>query len=281
MKKWLLIIDVEKCEDCNNCFLSCKDEHVGNDWPGYSASQPLHGHRWMNIRRRERGQHPLIDVAYLPIPCMHCDKAPCIKASKKEAVFKRDDGIVLIDPEKAVGQKEILKACPYNAIWWNEEKNIPQKCTLCAHLLDEGWKAPRCVQACPTGALRVVHAEDSEIEKITGSENLEKLNPEYKTHPRVIYKNLYRFFRCFIGGSVAFEKETITDCAEGARVTLSRDSNKIDDAVTDNYGDFKFDYLEENSGTYTVEIHYQGYETKTLEFNLENSLNLGTIFLKG
>ena len=47
-----------------------------------------------------------------------------------------------------------------------------------------------------------------------------------------------------------------------------------------NYGDFKFDHLEENSGTYTVEIHYQGYETKTLEFDLKNSLNLGTIFLE-
>jgi Fe-S-cluster-containing dehydrogenase component len=28
MKKWNLIIDIEKCEDCNNCFLACKDEHV-------------------------------------------------------------------------------------------------------------------------------------------------------------------------------------------------------------------------------------------------------------
>ena len=101
MKKWNLIIDVEKCEDCNNCFLACKDEHVDNDWPGYSLPQPLHGHRWMNIMRKERGQFPMIDVAYLPIPCMHCDRAPCIEAAKGGAVYKRDDGIVIIDPEKA------------------------------------------------------------------------------------------------------------------------------------------------------------------------------------
>ena len=66
----------------------------------------------------------MIDVAYLPIPCMHCDRAPCIEAAKGGAVYKRDDGIVIIDPEKAKGQKSILEACPYNAIWWNEEKNI-------------------------------------------------------------------------------------------------------------------------------------------------------------
>ena len=40
MKKWHLMIDVEKCEDCNNCFLACKDEHVENDWTGYSVAQP-------------------------------------------------------------------------------------------------------------------------------------------------------------------------------------------------------------------------------------------------
>jgi Fe-S-cluster-containing dehydrogenase component len=49
MKKWMLIIDVEKCENCNNCFLSCKDEHVGNDWPGYAAPQPDQGPTWIAI----------------------------------------------------------------------------------------------------------------------------------------------------------------------------------------------------------------------------------------
>lgn len=280
MKKWNMVIDVEKCENCNNCFLSCKDEYVDNDWPGYSAPQPNHGHRWINTDTNERGQYPLIDVAYLTVPCMHCDDARCIKAARDGAVYKRNDGIVIIDPVKAKGQKNIVAACPYGAIWWNEELEVPQKCTFCAHLLDDGWGKPRCVQSCPTGALSVRHVEDSEMQEIIRAEKLEVYQPEHKTSPRVYYKNLYRFTRCFISGSVAVKVDGKDECAEGAAVTLlNAASEKIDDCVTDNYGDFKFDNLEENSGRYTLEIACAGYEKKTLTVDLKKSLNVGTIFL--
>jgi len=225
MKRAFLIIDVARCEDCNDCFLACKDEHAGNDFPPYSAAQP---------------------------------RQACLKAATGGAVYQREDGIVIIDPVKAKGQKAIVASCPYGAVWWNEELQVPQKCTFCAHLLDDGWKEPRCVQACPTGAL---------------------LHPEYGTQPRVYYKNLYRFARCFIGGSVAREVNGVTDCVEGARVTLRQGSSNIAATVTDNYGDFKFDNLEENSGSYTVEISWPGHETKTLAVDLKTSVNLGTIWL--
>ena len=76
MKKWNLIVDVALCHDCNNCFLACKDEYVGNDFKGYSAAQPWFGQRWMNVERKERGQFPMVQVAYLPTPSMHGDDAP-------------------------------------------------------------------------------------------------------------------------------------------------------------------------------------------------------------
>lgn len=280
MTKWRLIIDVEKCEDCNNCFLACKDEHVDNDWPGYTLPQPLHGHRWINILRRERGQFPLIDVAYLPVPCMHCDNAPCIKASKNGAVFKREDGIVLIDQGKAEGQKEILKACPYEAIWWNEEKNVPQKCTLCAHLLDKGWKEPRCVQVCPTGALKIIKGEDAEVNRSGALQATEPLFPEYKTNPRVVYQNLYRYFRCFIAGTVSYQKDGARECAQGAGVTVYRGSEKIQQAMTDAFGDFKIDNLEENSGPFRIEITYGGHKKKEMEIDLKASVNIGEIHME-
>jgi len=280
MKKWYLIIDVEKCENCNNCFLSCKDEYVDNDWPGVAASQPSHGQSWIKIHGKERGEYPFMDVAYLPVLCMHCDNAPCIKAAGDGAIYKRPDGIVIIDPVKARGQKNVVNACPYGAICWNEELNLPQKCTLCAHLLDEGWEKTRCVQACPTGALNMLHVEDTAMEAIIKNEKLEVYQSEYKTSPRVYYKNLYRFTRCFIGGSVAVRLNGKEECAEGVNVTLFNAANEaIRESLTDNYGDFKFDNLEENSGTYTIQIVCKGYDTKTIQVDLKKSLSVGTILL--
>lgn len=278
MRRWNLIIDVATCHDCNNCFLACKDEYFENDFPPYSVAQPRHGHRWMDIMRKERGQYPKVEVSYLPVPCMHCDDAPCVEKSKDGAVYKRDDGIVLIDPEKAKGQRDILGTCPYGAIWWNEERSVSQKCTFCIHLLEEGWKEPRCVQACPTRALRLIHAEESQMQRIIESEDLEVYQPQYKTRPRVYYKNLYQYTRCLIAGSVALRDTD--ECADGARVTLIKGPKEtIDEATTNNYGDFKFDNLEENSGRYSLEIAYPGYKKQTLNIDLKTSMNLGTIFL--
>jgi Fe-S-cluster-containing dehydrogenase component len=280
MKTWHLIIDVAKCENCHNCFLACKDEHVGNDWPGYSAPQPDRGQGWIKIQGKERGQYPFIDVGYLPVPCMHCDDAPCVRAAKDGAIYKRPDGIVVIDPVKSKGQKDVLKACPYGAITWNEELQILQKCTLCAHLLDEGWAKTRCVQSCPTGALSVCHVEDAEMKEIIQAERLEVYQPQHKTGPRVYYKNLYRFTRCVMGGSVAVRLHGKEECAEGAHVALfNAASEKMGEYMTDHYGDFKFDNLEEHSGKYTLQITYAGHDTKTIEVDLKHSLNVGIIVL--
>jgi len=278
MKKWFFIIDVAKCWDCNNCFISCSDEHQGNDWPGYTQSQPLHGHRWINIERTERGQYPLIDVAYRPTPCMQCQDAPCVKASGG-AITCRPDGIVLIDPEKAKGQQNLVKSCPYGAIFWNEELSVPQKCTMCAHLLDDGWKQPRCSQACFTGAMKAEHLEQAEMDRLVQAEGLEQLHPERGTRPNVYYKNLYRFNKSFIGGSAAIRKGEIVDCAKGAKASLYRGKDKIAETEADAFGDFKFDRLPENSGAYAVGLELEGRRSELVPVELGKSVNLGTLFV--
>jgi Fe-S-cluster-containing dehydrogenase component len=277
MKKWHMIIDVATCHDCNNCFLACKDEHVENDWEGVTLSQPWHGHRWIDIMRKERGQYPLVDVSYLPTPCMHCESAPCMKASKGGAVYRRKDGIVIIDPEKAKGQKDLVDACPYGVIWWNAENAVPQKCTFCAHLLDDGWAKPRCVHACPTGALEVVYAEDAAMKKRVKSEGLEVLKPELKTKPRVYYRNLYRYEKCFIAGSVALQDKD--ECADGAKVTLKKGTKALETVKANNYGDFRIDNLDEKSGKYNLVVEYPGYRKQMVSVNLKTSVNVGTIFI--
>ncbi|MDR1297669.1 MAG: oxidoreductase, partial [Deltaproteobacteria bacterium] len=258
MDKWNLIIDVGRCTNCSNCFLTVKDEHCGNEFPGYSLPQPNHGHRWLDIKKRERGSGSLMDVAYLPVTCNQCDEAPCLAAGGG-AVRKRPDGIVLIDPEAAKGRRDIVKSCPYGHVWWNEELDVPQKWSWDAHLLDQGWKAPRPAGACGSQAFNAVKISDEEMRKRALDEGLEVLRPELDTKPRVWYKNLHRFQRDFIAGSAAIRlPDGREDCLEGAKVELWQEDKLLAETRTDWFGDFKFDNLPPDSGSYAVKIGFEG-----------------------
>jgi Fe-S-cluster-containing dehydrogenase component len=282
MKKWNLVIDVALCENCNNCALATKDEHIGNDFPGYAAPQPRHGHHWIDIKRLVRGSDPMVDVAYLPTTCNHCDAAPCVAAAHGEAIHKRSDGIVIIDPQKAKGRRDLVDSCPYGVIWWNEELNLPQKWIFEAHLLDQGWRQPRGVQACPTGAMRSLHLEDEAMQALAGREGLETLRPEWHTKPRVYYRNLYRYFKCFIGGSVTAEKDGVLDCLAEAKVTLQVGDRAIAESTTDMFGDFKFDGLDPSAGSHQVVVSHPQFGTVTRGAELRGeSIYLGEIRLGG
>jgi Fe-S-cluster-containing dehydrogenase component len=278
MKKWHLIVDVALCENCRNCTLAAKDEHVGNSFPGYAAPQPERGHDWIRITRKVRGSAPMVDAAYLPTMCNHCDDAPCVKAGKG-AVRKREDGIVIIDPEKSRGRRDLVDVCPYGAIVWNDELELPQAWLFDAHLLDAGWKEPRCTQACPTGALRAIKQEDEAMQAQVRAEALEVLRPELGAKPRVYYRNLHRFTKCFIGGSVVAEIDGATECVAGAEAVVRRDGKVIARASTDVFGDFKCDGFERDSGTYTVEIAHPRFGTASSACTLGESIYLGTLKL--
>lgn len=254
-KKWNLIVDVALCDNCRLCFLAVKDEYVGNDFPGVSAAQPAEGrHRWLDIQRKERGAYPIVEARFLPVMCNHCDNAPCMKAAEGGAVRKRPDGIVIIDPDRARGQKKIMAACPYNAIFWNEEKDIPQAWPFDAHLLDEGWTRTRAQQACPMNVFRTICVDDAEMERIRVEEDLEVLRPELGTKPRVWYKNLHRITTCFVGGTVVERVNGVEECAAGAEVVLTQHGREIGRATTDTFGEFVIDRLEPKSGSYHLEI---------------------------
>src|SRR3974390_491315 len=222
MKKWNMIIDVAECTNCNLCTLAAMDEYAGNEWPGYSAPMPKHGHKWINILQKERGQPPMIDVAYVPTMCNHCDDPPCVKAAPKGVVTKRRDGIVIIDPEKAKGERQLVDACPYGHIWWNEELQLPQAWPFDAHLLDQGWTRTRASQVCPTQAIRTVRAGDAEMEAMVKEEGLQVLRPELGTRPRVFYKNLDLWSKVFVGGSLEGSAGGVSTCIEGAKVMLQQ-----------------------------------------------------------
>jgi NAD-dependent dihydropyrimidine dehydrogenase PreA subunit len=182
---------------------------------------------------------------------------------------------VIIDPQKSVGQKEILSSCPHRVIFWNEDKNIPQKCTLCAHLLDQGWEEPRCVEACPTGALLFGDLSDpeSEISKVWNSKKIEILHPEFELNPRVKYLGIPKRF---IAGTVIFKDRD--RCAENAKVTLSGRGKK-QTVRTNNFGDFEFEGLGEGEA-FKVKVEYPGYAPQSFEVQTKTDVYLGEFFLK-
>ena len=275
MTKWGLVIDISKCNACYCCFTACKDEFWDNEYPPYTASQPRHGQFWMNLVKNERGKYPYIKVAYMPVLCMQCQDAPCIKAARNGAVYQRPDGIVVIDPQKAAGQKHLVESCPYDAIFWNEENNLPQKCTFCVHRLEAG-EIPRCVQACPSDAMTFGDLDDpqSDVSKLLNSAGAEAFHPEWDTKPGVYYIDLHRMTRYFIAGAVIYGDTD--ECAEGVPVTLTADGRTAR-AATNNYGNFEFDGLE--VGKYTVKLECDGYAPKTLDVDLKTDSYLGDIVL--
>ena len=276
MSRYSILIDVSKCTGCHNCFLACRDEYYGNEYLEYSAAQPLNGQFWMQVREIERGSYPKPKLSYIPIPCQHCESAPCIDAAKDGAVYRRADGIVMIDPEKAKGQQGIVNACPYRVIFWNEELQIPQKCTLCAHRLDSGEKMPRCVEACPTGALLFGDLDDpkSDIAKRMAELSTEDFHPEFDTEPLVKYVGIPKRF---IAGEVVL-KDCPAECAQDVAVTLECDGRQME-TTTDIFGDFEFEDLKANS-SYRVIIRKAGYEVKEIPVTLKKDVNLGEVVLE-
>jgi hypothetical protein len=151
-------------------------------------------------------------------------------------------------------------------IYKNDALNICQKCTGCAHLLDAGYKEPRCAEVCPTGALTFGEAEDL-ADLITGAS---VLKPETGLRPQVYYRNVPGRF---IAGTVydPIRKEII----EYARITAVT-GGKIICALTDDFGDF---WLRDLAvGSYDLAITAPGYEPKYFEaIRTDSCVNLGDI----
>lgn len=265
----VMVIDITKCNGCHNCQLACKDEHCGNDWTPIAKPQPLTGQFWHKIEDKVRGQVPKVKVAYEHFLCQHCDDAPCIKACPEQAAYKRPDGAVIVDPEKCKGSHNCVRACPYGGvIFFNEDLRIAQKCTFCAHLLDQGWTTTRCAEVCPTGA--ITFGEEEDLADLIAQ--AAPLRPDLEVGPRVYYIGLPK---TFIGATVY--DPVLDEVVEGAAVTLQRagDGGPVV-TTTDEFGDFWVDGLEK--GTYDVSITKPGYQRVELKgVNVEKDLNLGDL----
>jgi tetrathionate reductase subunit B len=274
MGKKSFVIEVDKCSGCQLCVIACKDEHVGNDYAPWTRPQPETGQFWMRLDTLERGRIPRVRMTYLPILCQHCTNAPCMKACPEGAIKRRDDDLVWIDSALCNGSGLCKEACPYDVIYMNEELAVAQKCTGCAHRVDEGL-SPRCVEICPHDA--IVFADEMGAGASNGSpgEALFVYHPEYQTRPKVYWKGLPK---PWIAGMVidAASDEVIPDVTITS-VDLFED--RIVAVQSDEFGDFWLRALE-NDRKYKIEIRKNGYDDVFMVVTTDRDQDLGTIALK-
>jgi Fe-S-cluster-containing dehydrogenase component len=204
-RKWIMVIDLAKCDGCGECIKSCSKMHFIPD-----------DRQWIKVLRMQDSENAA--PYFFPQPCYHCDNPPCTKVCPVDATFKREDGIVLIDNERCVGCRFCMAACPYQARSFNwahpedpaealaqpysPEHGYPrkvgtvEKCDFCPDMARQG-KLPGCVTGCPMGA---IYYGDENEDAVTNSKNeterLSKLlrdNAGYRhmedlgTKPRVYY----------------------------------------------------------------------------------------------
>ncbi len=267
-------IDLNVCNGCYCCQIACKDEHVGNDWTPYAKPQPDTGQFWLGIDEKVHGHVPHVKVSYTPHLCQHCDEAPCIDVCKAQAISKREDGLVLLAPEQCTGCRLCVDACSYGAIFFNDSMNIAQKCTGCAHLLDSApdeWTVPRCVDQCPTDALRF--GEEEEFKDFIAE--AEQLPGGAATKSRVYYKGLPKKF---IAGTL-YEPAT-EEVIIGATCTLKDAESKETYVVsTDNFGDFWFRGLQDDR-TFTLTLEKDGKSRVLADICTDIDRGLGDIPLE-
>jgi len=199
LRRWGMLIDVAKCNDCDACVTACREE---NGWQGHN--RPATDAQWIRkikLKDTETGY-----VQTLPLMCQHCEHPPCVDVCPTGASFKRADGIVLVDKHICIGCRYCMMACPYKARSFVHEATTDQKpyaprgmgtveaCTLCVHRVDEG-RIPACVEACSKDGHQALVFGDlkdsnSDIRKRLAAASSTQLRADLKLNTGVRYTGL-------------------------------------------------------------------------------------------
>lgn len=211
-RRWVMVIDLQKCIGCKACTVSCNAE---NNLPPGVVYRP--------VMEKEIGRFPDVRKVFLPRPCLHCENPPCVPVCPVTATWKREDGIVVIDYDICIGCRNCIAACPYNARtsdfgefygdetpavmdyetrpnyeYSKEWKRVPhqekspmgnaRKCHFCLHRIREGI-LPACVTTCLGGATYFgdLNNRHSLVHELAGSGRVMRLKEYLNTKPAVFY----------------------------------------------------------------------------------------------
>lgn len=222
MTRFGFALDQRSCIGCHACTVACKQEHgvelgVFRTWVKYI----------------EQGTFPDVRRYFSVLRCNHCDDAPCVEVCPVKALYKREDGIVDFDPERCIGCKACLNACPYDALYIDPRSHTAAKCNFCAHRVDVGLK-PSCEVVCPTQAITSGDLDDpdSEISRLIDTVPSRVRAPEQGTQPKVFYLGAQEASidplavahgKEYLSEIVASQREKLAPLADEAHATVVSD----------------------------------------------------------
>jgi Fe-S-cluster-containing dehydrogenase component/formate-dependent nitrite reductase membrane component NrfD len=219
------VLDQRSCIGCHACTVACKQEHdvelgVFRTWVKYI----------------EQGTFPDARRYFSVMRCNQCDAAPCVAVCPVTALFRREDGIVDFDPERCIGCKACLNACPYDALYIEPDSQTAAKCNFCAHRVDQGLR-PACEIVCPTQAIISGDLDDpdSEISRLVDTVPSRVRAPEQGTQPKVFYLGATEASldplaaggaKAYLNEFTTYHRERLAPLAEEARATVVADASR-------------------------------------------------------
>ena len=221
-----MAIDLDRCTGCGACMVACASE---NNAPPLPQATPRTGLTSMLVRQVSNGMEGAARrEVFIPIMCMHCEhETPCVSVCPQQAVeVDKATGIVVQMPQRCLGCRYCMTACPYHARyfnWWDPAwpagmekslnpgvaarmRGVVEKCNMChARLhsarakaaaagkreIDPADYVPACVEACPTEAIRFGNLADENdpVSREAHSPDAFRMLARLGTEPKLYYKS--------------------------------------------------------------------------------------------
>jgi molybdopterin-containing oxidoreductase family iron-sulfur binding subunit len=222
--RWGMAIDLSSCVGCGACVVACQSE---NNIPVVGPEQVRQGRamHWMRVDRYYEGGGNSPRVIYQPMPCQHCDSAPCESVCPVQATNHSPDGINQMAYNRCVGTRYCANNCPYKVRRFNyldftgetpasmqlafnpevtvRPRGVMEKCTFCVQRIRNAEQVakreqrdlrdkdvvPACASACPASAIVFgdVNNPKSEVAKLSRSNRGFRVLEELGCKPAITY----------------------------------------------------------------------------------------------